>query len=332
MALAADLTRDEQRTKAMAMIGSTIGLTFAVSLVASPWLNHLIGVPGIFAMTGVLALAAIGVVYRVIPDVTEPPRPRAPNQFRRVLHDTQLLRLNFGIMALQAVLMALFIAVPFSLRSAGLAVAHHWHVYLPVMLGSFVLMVPAVIGARKAGQMKAVFIGSIAVLLAGYLAMPWLTGSIWLIASFLLVFFTSFNVLEACLPSLISRMAPPDAKGTAIGVYSSVQFFGSFLGAAGGGFLYQHWGDVGVVIFASVLLAIWLILALGMKVPALLSKRVYTIPELDIGRADRLTAELQALPGVHKARVAASEHAAYLEVDSAAFDEQNVLKLIAGGT
>jgi len=335
MALAADLTRDEHRTKAMAMIGSTIGLTFAASLVASPWLNHLIGVPGIFAMTGVLALAAIGVVYRVIPDAPEQPRPRDPrtaSQFPRVLGDAQLLRLNFGIMALQAVLMALFIAVPFSLRSAGLDVAHHWQVYLPVMLGSFVLMVPAILGARKAGQMKAVFIGSIAVLLAGYIAMPWLMGGVWPIALFLLIFFTSFNVLEACLPSLISRMAPPDAKGTAIGVYSSVQFFGSFLGAAGGGFLYGHWHNTGIVIFCVTLLVIWLALALGMKVPALLSQRVYTIPELDVEQADSLVAELRALPGVHKARVAASERAAYLEVDSAAFDEQNVLKLIAGGT
>ncbi len=335
MALAADLTRDQHRTKAMAMIGSTIGVTFAASLAASPWLNHVIGVPGIFAMTGLLALAAIIVVRRVIPDVPEPAPPRsqhAASQFRRVLGDTQLLRLNFGIMALHAALMALFIAVPFALRSAGLDVASHWQVYLPVMLGSFVLMLPAVLGARKAGQMKAVFVGSVALLLAGYLAMPWLMGDVWLIALFLLLFFTSFNVLEASLPSLISRMAPPDAKGTAIGVYSSIQFFGSFLGAAGGGFLYQHWGSTGVVGFGATLLAVWLVLALGMKVPATLSTRIYTIPELDRERVDCLQAELQTLPGVRKARVVAAERAAYLEVDSAAFDEQNVLKLIAGGT
>lgn len=335
MALAADLTRDEHRTKAMAMIGSTIGMTFAVSLVASPWLNHVIGVPGIFAMTGLLALAAIVVVRRVIPDTSghESFRNRGTaNQFRRVLVDPQMLHLNFGIMVLQAVLMALFIAVPFSLRAAGLDVAHHWQVYLPVMLGSFVLMLPAVLGARKAGHMKAVFIGSIGLLLAGYLAMPWLMGGVWLIALFLLVFFTAFNVLEACLPSLISRMAPAEAKGTAIGVYSSVQFLGSFFGAAGGGFLYQHWGNTGVVFFSVALLAIWFVLAFGMKVPATLSLRTYAIPGFDRIQVDSLVTELQALPGVRKARVVAAERAAYLEVDSAVFDEQNVLKLIAGGT
>lgn len=335
MAMVADLTRDEQRTKAMAMIGSTIGATFALSLVASPWLNHVIGVPGIFALTGVLALAAIWVVYGVVPAAPAPPQrhePRGLAAFWQVFKDPQLLRLNYGILALHAALMAMFISVPFSLRTAGLGVAQHWKVYLPVLLGSFVLMLPAILRARKASQVKAVFVGSVAVLLAGHLAMPWLTDSVWLIALFLLVFFTPFNVLEACLPSLISRIAPPGAKGVAIGIFSSIQFFGAFLGAAVGGFLYGRWGSAGIVVFDTTLLVIWLVLAVGMKVPATLSTRVYTIPELDGDRANGLTAQLQTVPGVHEARVVADERRAYLRVDSAGFDEENVLKLIAGET
>jgi MFS family permease len=337
MALAADLTRDEHRTKAMAMIGSTIGATFALSLIASPWLDRLIGVPGIFVLTGVLALVAMLVVYGVVPAAPEnaPDRERQAGEageFWQVLKDPQLLRLNYGILALHAVLMALFIAVPFSLRGAGLAVAQHWKVYLPVMLGSFALMLPPLLGARTAGQVKAMFVGSIAVLLIGHLAMPWLMDSVWLIALFLLVFFTPFNVLEACLPSLISRMAPPHAKGTAIGVFGSLQFLGTFLGAAAGGFLYGRWGGASIVIFAAALLVIWIMLALGMKVPATLSTRVYSVPELDRDRADGLTVQLRALPGVHEVRVVAAERRAYLKVDSAGFDEENVLKLIAGGT
>ena len=335
MALAADLTRDEHRSKAMAMIGSTIGATFALSLIASPWLDRMIGVPGIFALTGVLALAAILVVYGVVPAESAEPhhherQPCGLGEFWGVLRDPQLVRLNYGILALHAVLMALFIAVPFSLRAAGLALAQHWKVYLPVMVGSFVLMLPAILMARTASQVKTVFLGCVAVLLAGHLVMPWLMDSVWLIAFFLLVFFTSFNVLEACLPSLISRIAPRGAKGTAIGVFTSVQFFGAFLGAAAGGFLYGRWGGAGVVIFGAVLLVIWLILAVGMKVPATLSTRVYTIPELDRDRADGLTAQLRTLPGVHEARVVAGERRAYLKVDSVGFDEENVLKLIAG--
>ena len=336
MAMAADLTRDEHRTKAMAMIGSTIGATFALSLVASPWLDRMIGVPGIFALTGVLALAAMWVVYRVVPvepaGAHERGRRVEAKEFWRVLHDRQLLRLNYGILVLQAVLMSVFIAIPFALRQAGLDLAHHWQVYLPALLGSFALMLPAILGAKKANQVKTVFTGSIVLLLGVHLAMPELTGSVWLIGLFLLLFFTAFNVLEACLPSLVTRIAPVEAKGTAIGVFSSLQFFGAFLGAAAGGFLYGRWGTAGIVIFNATLLVMWLILACGMKVPAVLSTRVYTIPELACERADTLTARLRTVAGVHEARVVPAEGRAYLKVDSAGFDEQNVLELIAGET
>ncbi len=332
IALVADLTREEHRTKAMALIGSTIGLTFAVSLVASPWLNHIIGVPGIFAMTGVLSILAMAVVYAVIPD---PPAPdpqhaaRPAPRFSEVLRDPQLARINFGILALHAVLMALFIVVPLSLRDAGLAVDQHWHIYLPVMLGSFVLMLPAILIAERRGHVKAVFAGAVGLLLLGQLAMPWLLGGVTEISVFLLIFFTAFNVLEAMLPSLTSKLAPPGAKGTAIGVYSSVQFLGAFIGAVSGGFLYQHFGARGVFVFDAVLLAVWLVLAAGMRAPALILTRVYTIPALDPRQAGSLLALLQAQPGVREVRLAAGERAAYLKVDAAGFDEQHVLRLIS---
>jgi predicted MFS family arabinose efflux permease len=273
MALAADLTREEHRTKAMAMIGSTIGLVFAMSLAAAPWLNQLIGVPGIFALTGVLAIAAMGVVWAVVPAVVDTPAARTSNllaDLKSVLADAQLLRLNFGIFALHAVLMALFIAVPFALRDAGMPLGEHWKIYLPVMLASFVLMLPAVMGAHVPGRLKRWFAASVALLLLVQIAMPWLLGSqsnVWAIALFLLIFFTPFNVLEAMLPSLVSRIAPAQLKGAAIGVYSSVQFFGAFAGAAAGAYLYSRWGVAGIVVPGAVVLAIWLILALGMREP-----------------------------------------------------------------
>lgn len=335
MAMAADLTRDEHRTKAMAMIGSTIGATFALSLIASPWLNQTIGVPGIFVLTGVLALIAMWVVRSVVPaapETRQPEREADPAEFRRVLADPQLLRLNYGVLALHAALMALFISVPFALRDAGLELARHWIVYLPVLIGSFILMLPAVLKARKASQVRAVFVASVALLLAAHLAMPWFMKSTWSIALLLLVFFTPFNVLEACLPSLVSRMAPAEAKGTAIGVFTSVQFLGTFLGSAVGGFLYGRWGLFGICFFNALLLLIWLALAAGMRVPAILSTRVYTVPHLDHDGVTHFTARLQRLPGVHEARVVAHERRAYLKVDSAGFDEENVLRLIAGET
>ncbi len=271
MAMAADLTRDEHRAKAMAMIGSTIGATFALSLVLSPWLNRVIGVPGIFAMTGVLVLCAMGVVYALVPDVPREPRSadvRGLAQFAAVLRDPQLVRLYYGVFALHAVLMALFIAVPFDLRAAGLPVDQHWHVYLPVMAGSFVLMLPAILGTGRPGRLKAYFTGAIALLLLAQVAMSWLTGNVWLIAGCLLAFFTAFNALEAHLPTLVSRIALASSRGVAIGVFSSLQFFGAFFGAAFGGFLYGRWGTAGVVIFNAILLVIWLGAAAGTRMPA----------------------------------------------------------------
>jgi len=270
MAMTADLTRDEHRAKAMAMIGSTIGATFALSLVLSPWLNRVIGVPGIFAMTGVLVLSAMWVVYALVPDVPEQPRRAAGGlaQFKASLCDPQLARLYFGVFVLHAILMSLFIAVPLNLRAAGLPVDHHWQVYLPVMAGSFLLMLPAVLGGGGPGRLKALFIGAIVLLLIAQLAMSWLDHDAWLIAAFLLLFFTAFNVLEAYLPTLVSRLAPGNSRGIAIGVFSSLQFFGTFFGAAAGGFLYGRWGTTGVVIFNVVLLVIWLGAAAGARMPA----------------------------------------------------------------
>ncbi len=270
IALTADLTREEHRTKAMALIGMTIGASFAMSLAAGPWLNQLIGVPGIFAMTGVLAFAAIFVVWRIVPDAPEISSASSAGlvaDLRMVLANRQLVLLNWGIFALHAVLMALFIAVPFALRDVGMPLGEHWKIYLPVMLISFVLMAPAM-RARTPAALKLWFAGSVALLLAAQAAMPMLMHGVWPITLFLLLFFVPFNILEAMLPSLTSRLAPAHAKGAAIGVYSSVQFFGTFVGAAAGGFLYGRWGTGGVVIPGVLLLAIWLILAFGMQIPA----------------------------------------------------------------
>jgi predicted MFS family arabinose efflux permease len=332
MAAAADLTREQHRTKAMAMIGSTIGLSFAMSLVAGPWLNRHIGVPGIFAMTGVLAIAAMVVVWRIVPSISDTPAAASASglrEFWRVAADPQLARLNYGIFALHAVLMALFIAVPFSLRDAGLPLGEHWKVYLSVMLGSFVLMVPVIMKQGRPGRLRQSFVGAVALLLVAHLALPWLTSTIAQLSFFLLLFFTPFNVLEATLPSLTSRMAPAGSKGVAIGIYSSVQFLGTFAGAAVGGFVFGRWGMTGVVIVDVVLLVIWLVVAPGMRPPASLSTRTYTVPTLGPRESEALAAALRDLRGVHDARVDAAECTAYLKVDSARFDEQNVLQTIA---
>nr|WP_151898967.1 MFS transporter [Nitrosospira lacus] len=334
MALAADLTREEHRTKAMATIGMTIGATFALSLIVAPALNRLIGVPGIFAMTGVLALLAMAVVYKIIPNPLisrfHSDTEASSGRFGNVLHNPELLRLDFGVFALHAVLMALWLVVPLSLRKSGLAVDSHWQVYLPVLLFSMVLIVPAIIYAEKKAKLKPVFVIAVAVLLASQVLLAYTFESLWGTTAALLVFFAAFNLLEATLPSLISKIAPVGAKGTAIGVYSSVQFLGAFTGATAGGYLFEHHGSSALFAFCGILLALWLLFAATMKAPAAVRTRMYHVEEMDTGKASGLSRQLAALPGVHEALVLASEGVAYLKVDMRGFDEEGVVQLLGG--
>ncbi len=334
MALTADLTREEHRTKAMATIGMTIGTTFSVSLILSPLLFHLIGIPGIFAMTGVLALGAMAVVAFVVP---QPGITRFHSdtettvaKLDEVLRNKDLLRLNFGIFVLHAILMSVFMHVPFVLEADGLQATHHWELYLPVMMASFVLMVPPIVVAEKKAKMKPVFVGAVALAGVAQAALLLWHGSVWEIAVALLLFFTAFNVLEATLPSLISKIAPLASKGTAMGVYSSVQFMGAPVGAAAGGILMDHYGGDAVFVFAIVLLVLWLLVSAGMKPPAAVRTRLYHLRDMNEAQGAALQQKLARLPGVREAMVAAAEGMACLKVDVKGFDESAVEQLIQG--
>ncbi|MGO8755961.1 MAG: MFS transporter [Gallionellaceae bacterium] len=334
MALTADLTREEVRTKAMAMIGITIGITFSISMVLSPLLNSVIGVPGLFMVTGVLALLAIGVVKFMIPDPAitrfHSDTEASWSHFAEVLHNKDLLRLDFGIFSLHAILMSVFMQVPFVMQKDGLAVSHHWYIYLPVMLAAFVLMVPPIIIAEKKARMKQVFMLAVFLAMCAQALLMFGQNSLWGVAAALLVFFTSFNVLEATLPSLISKIAPLAAKGTAMGVYSSVQFLGAFFGAAMGGFILQHWGGDAVFGFAIGLLLLWLLVASGMTPPAAVRTKLFHLSELNAANAGALQQKLAEVRGVREAMVAGAEGMACLKVDMHGFDEEAAEQLIKG--
>ena len=263
-ALAADLTREQHRTKVMALIGSSSGLVFGISLVAAPALYAAIGMGGIFWLTAVLAIAAIGLVTHVVPPAPPlPPGPKPP--FRDVLLDTQLLRLNFGIFTLHMVQMAMFVVVPgLLIRYGGLPLATHWKVYLPAVLASFVLMVPAIVLAEKRDKVQPVFVSAIGLLLVTLLAMWSGSTNFTVVAGGLLSFFVAFNILEAMLPSLISRIAPPRAKGAALGVYNTTQALGLFVGGALGGWLVKHFDAGAVFVFDAAMVALWLAAAATM--------------------------------------------------------------------
>jgi MFS family permease len=332
MALTADLTREEHRTKAMAMIGITIGITFSISMVLSPLLDSVIGVPGIFALTGVLALLAMGVVKWVIPDPAitrfHSDTEASWGHFGEVLRNRELLRLDFGIFSLHAILMSVFMQVPFVLQRNGLEVAQHWYVYLPVMLIAFVLMVPPIIIAEKKAKMKQIFMAAVALAMTGQALLMYAQDSLWGMAISLLIFFTAFNVLEATLPSMISKIAPLAAKGTAMGVYSSVQFLGAFFGAAAGGALMQYVGGDAVFVFAIMLLLLWLVVASGMNPPAAVSTKMYHLSEMNQAAAVELQKQLAQVQGVREVMVIAAENIACLKVDMKGFDNDAVEQLI----
>jgi len=335
-AMLADLTREEHRTKAMAFIGSTIGIAFAVSLVAGPALNRVIGVPGIFALTGILALAAIWVVKVWVPDPANShfhaDAQANPARLKDVLRNRQLLRLDFGIFALHAAQMAMFVVVPVALKNSGLAAADHWAVYLPVLLGSFVLMVPAIILGEKRGQMKPVFIGGVALMLLAQLGLAFGIGNFWGIVWALFFYFVAFNLLEASLPSLISKLAPASAKGTAMGVYNTAQALGLFFGGVFGGWLAQHYGFAAVFIFCVVLMAAWLLASLSMKAPPAIKTRMFRIGVMPEDQAALLKAQLAEVTGVVEAVVLAEEGVAMLKVSLKGWDEAGARSLLDTAT
>ena len=265
-AFIADTTRDEHRTKAMAMVGASIGLTFAVSLVSAPPLYAAVGMAGLFALTGVLALAAIGVVLWIVPRAPARIHHDDPASAAGVVFDPQLLRLNFGIFALHTVQMAMFVVVPVLLvERAQLPLPRHWWVYLPVVLVSFALMMPPIILAERRARMRALFLGAVGLLLVVQVGLMLHAPDLGWIAGWLLLFFVGFNILEASLPSLVSRVAPSSAKGLALGIYNTTQAVGLFAGGALGGLVASRWGAQGVFACAATIMAVWWVTALGMR-------------------------------------------------------------------
>ena len=324
MALAADLTSEEQRTKAMAVIGITIGASFVLSMVLGPLLNGLIGVPGIFWLIAVLALAAIGLLFFGVPTPVRTQRagPKLA-QFGLILKNNDLLRLDIGVFSLHLVLTAMFVVLPHAmLENAGLPVNQHWRIYLPTILASLVTMAPFVLFANRRQKISKILIAAISILIAaeaifffGYHSLLGLAAGLWL-------FFSALNILEALLPSLVSRLAPVESKGAAIGVYSTAQFLGAFAGGSLGGLAHGHVGIGGVFIFALLVLAGWFLLAFRMPEPKFLVTRILPLKSKQLQRPEALARELAAIPGVAEAVVIPDEGVVYLKVDPEIFSEQ----------
>ena len=268
-ALLADQTRDQVRTKAMAMVGASIGLMFALSLVVAPLLVARIGLAGLFAITGALALGCIAVLTWWTPPEPQQPRNVPRGRLADVLRHPGLLRLDLGVFVLHAVQLAMWVAIPALLVRAGLAGVDHWMVYLPAVLASFLVMGLTLFPLERRGYLRAVFLGSVGLIglvqLGLLLATPQPT--LPALALLLFVFFCGFNVLEASQPSMASRIAPSNARGAALGVYNTLQSLGFFAGGAVGGWLTKHVGFTGLFGACAALMLLWLAVAWPMRAP-----------------------------------------------------------------
>ncbi|MDT8894798.1 MFS transporter [Halomonas sp. I1] len=336
MALLADQTREQVRTAAMATIGLSIGVAFAVAMVLGPLVASRFGLAGVFWFTAGLSAVGLAVLWKLVP-----PAPRRGHhrdvgldrgQLAGILGRVDLWRMDVSIFSLHLILMAIFVAVPFRLVDAGIESAQQGWVYLGVMAVAFIAMVPLVIVAEKRRQMKVMCLGSIAAITLSLVGLAGFAEGLRGLLVWLLVFFTAFNLLEATLPSMLSKLAPAGAKGTAMGLYSTSQFLGAFLGGVLGGWLSQQWGLAAVFVGCAMLGGVWLALMAGMTPPRHLSSEVVALDERHRDDAlDTLMAKFADVAGVEDVLVVPEERLAYLKVDRQRLDETALAELVARG-
>ncbi len=332
MALVADLTQEVHRTKAMATIGASIAASFGVGFVAGPIISNFGGVQAVFAATAVLTILAILSIVYIVPNPQQSKLHRdaefVPEQMMQALKNPELLRLNYGIFTLHMILMAIFVVVPSLMRDAGLVAGTEWQVYLPVFVISMAVMVPFVILAEKKRKMKQVFIGAIATIMLAELGLSLFHENLVGIIGCLWIFFCGFNLLEATLPSLVSKTAPADLKGTAMGAYSSCQFMGLFLGGVLGGWFNGQFGVAAVFLFCAAAAFSWMLLSLTMKQPRYLANMLISLQQASESTANQLVDEMLKINGVAEVTLRYEDGVAYLKVDNQQLEKEKLQALI----
>ena len=333
MALVADLTQEVHRTKAMATIGISIGFSFGAGIVAGPIIAAMFGgVHGVFWTTAVLTLLAIAAVIFVVPNPQKSKLHRdaefVPSDAMAALKNPELLRLDYGIFILHLILMAIFVVVPSLMRNTGLEAGSEWKVYLPVFVISMALIVPFIILAEKKRQMKKVFLGAIATLLIAAIGFALFHENLVTLIVFLSVFFCGFNLLEATLPSLVSKTAPADLKGTAMGAYSSSQFLGLFCGGLVGGWFNGQFGVTAVFLVCAALILSWFVISFTMKEPRYLASLLISIDVMSEGDAHLFVDEMRNVIGIEEVILHHEEAVLYLKVDNQLLDKEKLQALI----
>lgn len=320
LALTSDLTRENQRTKAMATIGMTIGFSFLLALIAAPWLEFFIGVRGLFVLTAVLAVGSMILIVKVVPTPvqTRNLEVRAvPSRMLELLKNPQLIRLDAGIFILHFVLTAMFVVVPIMMLDIGLEARNHWQVYFPALIGSIVFMVPMIILSSRKKLLLRIFLAAVCILLFAQILLMRNPSSAMALTICLFFFFWGFNLLEAMLPSMVSRVAPAASKGSAMGVYNTFQFLGVFSGGFIGGVVYGNFGVSHVFIVCALALSVWCYLIYSAPKLRLLDSLVVNVNHQ---AGFDCKAMLEAVDGVEEVIIIEGESTAYLKVDNDKLD------------
>lgn len=328
MALAADLSRDEQRTKIMASIGMSIGAAFALAMILGPSLTELVGLNGLFMVIAALALIAMLVIYFLTPNpdaqFVQRDAIATRGEFSRIFSDRQLMRLNFGIFTLHFLLTSFFVAFPNRLAGLGVQLADHSWIYLLTMVAAVVLMLPMIIIAEKNRQHARVMLLGVLLIAAVQFSFGMFSFPLTLVVVAMVIYFTGFNLMEALLPSMISRIAPLSGKGTALGVYSTSQFAGAFLGGPVAGLIIQYHGMEGVYLVGGFMALLWAVLLLGLKNPPALTAYTLTMPDVAKDAFPSLVQEIKAIEGVSEAIALPEAGAVYLKVDKKTLDNERL--------
>ncbi|MFD1801565.1 MFS transporter [Mixta tenebrionis] len=319
MALLSDLTREQNRTKAMAFIGISFGITFAIAMVLGPIVTHAFGLHALFWMIAILASLGIVITLLVVPNAPHHVLNResgmVKGSIREVLMQPRLLKLNVGILCLHVLLMSSFVALPGQFEQAGFPAQQHWKVYLVTMLIAFVAVVPFIIYAEVKRRMKRVFICCVALILVAEIVLWGAGGHFWTLVTGVQLFFVAFNLMEAILPSLISKESPAGYKGTAMGIYSTSQFLGVAIGGSLGGWVFQNFDAQTVFLLGAIVATLWLLLSTTMQEPPYVSSLRIVLSEHALNDA-RLEQKLRAQPGVSSVFIVPEERSAYVKIDS----------------
>ena len=334
MALAADLSREDHRAKMMAFIGMSIGASFAIAMVLGPVISQWGGLSAVFWTTALLAFIGILLVAFVVPtsNVTKTHRDTGVLKayIKPVLTQSTLLRMNLSVFALHLLMTANFAVLPLIFRdSLQLDGAEHWKIYLPVLFVSIVFSLPMIIISEKFRKTKIVFIIAVLLIVLSQLLLAFTEYTLYPLLFAFLLFFIGFNFLEAMQPSLVAKYSDVSAKGTAMGVYSTSQFLGIFVGGAVGGYILQNWGTSGVFIFGIAIALFFLLIAFSLPKPDYFKSQLVKISDGFLIDIDNTTKQLLSIAGIKQAAISAEEGVAYLKIDKLTFDQTQLDNYLA---